>query len=245
MIDVHTHILPNLDDGSRSIDETFSMIREAYNAGFSDIITTSHYIENEYDIDKDDRQMIINAIQRKLEEENLNIKLHNGAEIYVTPEILDFIQKSKVPTLANSRYVLFELPMHSKILYLDKVLKDLIDANYVPVIAHPERYDIVQQDVNVALDWYKKGAILQCNYASIIERYGHKAQQTLLKLLDKDAVTFLGTDTHRSSTNYIKMNEILEQFEKRIGADRLEELVTYNPKKILENKLVYNKIDIK
>ena len=84
MIDVHAHILPNIDDGSGSIDETFKMIGEACDAGFSDIITTSHYIEETYNVNRLQRKQLISAINAKLKEKNVNINIHNGAEIYAS-----------------------------------------------------------------------------------------------------------------------------------------------------------------
>ena len=86
MIDMHTHLLPEIDDGSQNIKETFDMIEEAYKAGFTQIITTSHYMEKEYEINRVQRQMLIDAIQAKIDEKDMSIQLHNGAEIYIMPD---------------------------------------------------------------------------------------------------------------------------------------------------------------
>ena len=104
MIDLHTHILPAIDDGSRNMNNTMDMITEAKEAGFTEIITTSHYIENEYNVTKQNRQEIIEAIQSIIDKEQLNIKLYNGAEIYITNNLIDLVENETVPTLADSRY---------------------------------------------------------------------------------------------------------------------------------------------
>ena len=224
MIDVHTHILPSIDDGPKEITDTLLMIKEAKQAGFTDIITTSHYIENDYDIDKKSRQRIINAIKSLLKEEKIDIKLYNGAEAYITNNLLDFIKDNYVPTLAKSRYVLFELPLSGpKVLYVNSVIEDLITAKYVPIIAHPERYDIVKENPNIALEWVNKGALLQSNYGSIIEKYGKGAKQTLIKLLEANAIHFLGTDAHRPESIYTQMDELLSEFEEIISKEKLED----------------------
>lgn len=168
MIDMHTHVLPKIDDGAKDTKETFEMLKEAYKAGFTDIFATSHYIEGEYEFNKIDRKYIIDAIMKKLQEENINIRLHIGAEAYISTEMPNLVQKRIVPTLANSRYLLFELPMNSKIMYTESVINNLKEIGIVPIIAHPERYDIVKKDINVALEWVKTGALMQCNYGSII-----------------------------------------------------------------------------
>ncbi len=240
MIDMHTHILPEIDDGARSMEQTILMLKEAKKAGFSQIITTSHYIENEYDVPKNDRDIIIDAIQESIDNEKINIKLYNGAEAYISDVLVDLVNENIVPTLADSRYVLFELSLSgSKVLYLNQVIEDLITNRYTPIIAHPERYEMVQNNPNIAVEWVKKGVLLQSNYASIIERYGRKCKQTLLKLLEANAIHFLGTDCHRPDTIYTQMEEIISEFEKEIGKEKLEELSTVNPKKVLSNEKIY------
>lgn len=235
MIDVHAHILPNIDDGSGSIDETFKMIGEACDAGFSDIITTSHYIEETYNVNRLQRKQLISAINAKLKEKNVNINIHNGAEIYASQNMADEIYDGTIPTLANSRYVLFEIPMNSKILYLDRIIENLIGRLYVPIIAHPERYAIVQDNPNIVLNWINKGVLLQCNYGSLVGGYGNRAKKTIIKLLNANAVHFLGTDCHNQNSIYTAMDEIKEAYYKIIGKEEFEKLSTKNPACILNN----------
>lgn len=235
MIDVHSHILPSVDDGARDIEETFKILNEACDAGFSDIFATSHYIEGEYEFNKTDREFIIEAITNKINEEGLDIKLHIGAEGYISSDFPKLIQAGCVPTLGNSRYVLFELPLRAKVMYTEEVINKLLQIKLIPVIAHPERYELVQDDPNIAIDWVEAGALLQCNYASIIGRYGNTAKETLYKLLDADAVHFLGTDNHRASSIYTRMEDIKKEFRKKIGRDKFYELSELNPRCILNN----------
>ncbi len=235
MIDVHSHILPCVDDGAKDIEETFKILNEACDAGFSDIFATSHYIEGEYEFNKTDREFIIEALTNKINEEGLDIKLHIGAEGYISNDFPKLIQAGCVPTLGNSRYVLFELPLRAKVMYTEEVINKLLQLKLIPVIAHPERYELVQDDPNIAIDWVESGALLQCNYASIIGRYGTNAKETLLKLLDADAVHFLGTDNHRAGSIYTRMEDIKKEFRKKIGKDRFYELSELNPRCILNN----------
>ena len=235
MIDVHTHILPCIDDGSKSVEETLKMINEAYVAGFTDIITTSHYIDGHFDVNKDDRQLLIDNIEGLI---SADIKLHNGAESYITPNLVELYNEGLIPTLANSRYALFELPMNSEILYVDNIINDLINNNYIPVIAHPERYQFVQKNIKKAYDFIERGALLQCNYGSFIGLYGSEAQKTVVKLLKNDKITFLGTDTHRCDSIYTKIEGIVQKLEKTVGIDKVEELTVENPKRILNNEYI-------
>ena len=238
MIDVHSHILPNVDDGAKDITETFKMIYEACRAGFSDIFATSHYIEGEFEFNKTDREFIIEALMQKIAEEGLDIKIHVGAEGYISNDFPKLIQAGVVPTLGNSRYVLFELPLRAKVMYTAEVINKLLNMKLIPIIAHPERYEVVQDDPNIAIEWVEEGALLQCNYASIIGRYGSLSKETLFKLLDANAVHFLGSDTHRSGSIYTRMSDIKREFRKRIGKDKFYELSELNPRCILNNETI-------
>lgn len=161
MIDIHTHILNEVDDGARSINETYIMIEKAKGAGFTDIICTPHYIEDYYNLDK-------LAIKKRLDEIQTNIVLHQGNEIYISEFMTDFLEQNKASSLAGSDYVLFELPMDKNVIYMEDVIYSLFENNYIPIIAHPERYRFVQNNPNFVYDLVEKGVLFQSNYGSII-----------------------------------------------------------------------------
>ena len=151
-------------------------------------------------------------------------------------ELPNLIKEGIVPTLGDSRYVLFELPLRAKVMYTNEVINKLLSMKLIPIIAHPERYELIQDETNIAIDWVEQGALLQANYASIVGRYGMKAKETLLKLLDANAIHFLGTDNHRSGSVYTRMDEIKKEFRRKIGRDKLYELSEINPRSILNNE---------
>ena len=236
MIDFHTHILPNIDHGSRSIDETFHLIREAKEAGFDGIISTSHYMEEYYETNAKEREVWINAIGENVEAKKIGIDLFLGSEIYISNDMIELLENQKASTINNTSYVLFELPMNSEPLNLNDVLYSLLEYKLVPVIAHPERYELIQDEPNIAIDWIEQGALLQCNYASVIGRYGMKAKETLYKLLDANAVHFLGTDNHRAGSIYTRMDDILSEYKRKIGKEKLYELSEINPRSIINDE---------
>lgn len=234
MIDIHSHIIPKIDDGSNSFEESYKMFESAIKAGFTDIIATSHYIEDYYEVDVIKRHAVIGAMNKVISEKGLNIKIHPGSEIYVTQNIVELIKEKKASTIANSRYVLFELPMNGKIKYLDDVIFKLKANGLIPIIAHPERYSYVQKDPNFVGELIKEGVLIQSNFASISGYYGKKAKKTLEKLLKADMVHFLASDSHNSE-KYDKIQENLKELKKIITQDKIEELTLINQKHILEN----------
>lgn len=233
MIDIHCHILPNIDDGSRSIEESMQMIREAYEAGFTDIISTSHYIEESYNAPKSERQELIEMLNAKIEQEGMNIKIYNGAEAYIAPNLVELIEKEKLPTMNGTKYLLMELPMHNQILHLENIVSKVINQGITLIIAHPERYDIVQKNYKVLNELAEMGVLFQANYGSCIGQYGKEAEKTLKKLLKANRISFFGSDCHRAGSVYYQMPEILKKLEKMIGKEKLEELTTRNQQKLL------------
>lgn len=233
MIDVHCHILPGIDDGSRSVEESMEMIKEAYEAGFTNIISTSHYIEESYHTPKAKRQELIDMLNAKTEEEGMDIRIYNGAEAYITPNLAHLIEVEELPTMNGTKYLLMELPMHNQILYLDRILKEVISKGITLIIAHPERYSYVQKNYKVLNELVDMGVLFQSNYGSCIGQYGKEAEKTLKKLLKANMISFFGTDCHRSNSVYCQMPEILRKLEKMVGREKLEELTTINPQKML------------
>lgn len=236
MIDVHSHIIPKIDDGATSFEESYTMFNEAVKTGFTDIIATSHYIEDYYETDCVERQAWIEAMNKALKENNINLNIHSGNEIYITQNLVKLIKEKKASTLAGSKYVLFELPMNNNIVYLNETIFEIKSSGFVPIIAHPERYAFVQRNPNMLIDLIKQGVLFQGNYASIIGRYGNHAKNTIKKLLKANMIHFLGTDCHRKNDIYIQMNDIIQELEKLLGVEMLEKLTTINPSHIIKNE---------
>lgn len=240
MIDMHTHILPNIDDGAKSIEETFNLIKEAKEAGFEAIVSTSHYIEDYYETNVAERKVWLSAITEKLKEANNNTSLYIGNEIYIYDNIIGLLEEGKAATINDTSYVLFEMPLNAKPLNLYDVVYEMLQYKLVPILAHPERYSFIQDDPEIVYDLIEKGVLMQANYASIVGTYGQKAQILVKKFLESDMIHFFGSDVHRQNTIYPKIPNILVELENIIGKEKLYELTTLNPSLVLQNK----KIDI-
>lgn len=236
MIDFHTHILPNIDDGSSSVEETFNMLKEAREAGFETIISTSHYMEDYYEVNVAEREVWINAILENLNKENINLKLYLGNEIYITENIIKLLETKKATTINNTRYLLFELPFNTKPLNMYDFIYDVLEFKLIPVLAHPERYSFIQKEPGIICDLIKQGVLMQSNYGSIIGQYGEGAKVIIKKLLKNDMVHFLGSDAHRQNSIYPKIPKILNELNDLIGAEKVEKITTVNPRLVLENK---------
>lgn len=238
MIDLHSHIIPNVDDGSKSIEETFQMIEEASKVGFSAIISTSHYIENSYESDAMERLAWVNALQEGLAKKNIDIKLFLGNEIYFTENMVKLLENGQAASINNSRYVLFEFPLNTKPMNIYDVIYDVMQNNYIPILAHPERYSFVQKEPELIYDLIESGVLMQANYASIYGYYGEKAKIIVQKFLENDYIHFLGSDVHKPNTIYPKIPIILEEIKEIVGEVKFEEITSYNQTLVLQNKKI-------
>ena len=145
MIDFHTHIIPNIDDGSKSVEETFNLIKEAKEVGFEGVVLTSHYMENYYETDMPEREVWVKAIKENLKAKNIDIDLYLGNEIYLSENIMHLLEEGKASTINNSCYVLFEMPLNNEPMNLYDVIYSLQENKLIPVLAHPERYSFIQK----------------------------------------------------------------------------------------------------
>lgn len=238
MIDFHSHILPNIDDGSRSIEETFNLIKEAKNVGFDAIVSTSHYMENYYETNVPEREVWINAIYENLQVKNMDIRLYLGNEIYLSENIIKLLEEGKASTINDTSYVLFEMPLNAEPLNLYDIVYEMMQYKLVPILAHPERYSFVQKDPELIYDLIQKGVLMQANYGSIIGQYGEKAKIIVKKFFKNNMIHFLGTDVHRQNTIYPRIPEALAQINELIGEEKLKELSTTNPSLALKNKRI-------
>lgn len=236
MIDIHSHIIPNVDDGARSVEETFNILKEAQEAGFTDVILTSHFLLNYYETNAQELIFWKEKLQEVLKKQGTKINLHSGMEIYITNQMEELLENKKILTLANSGYMLIELPLATNVKYFDYVVYYLEAKGIKPIIAHPERYKCVQKDPDIVEEYIEKGCLIQCNYGSIVNLYGREAEKTIKTLLKKNQVHFLGSDVHRKNGTYLIILDAIKKIRKIIGENKINELTTINPKKILQNE---------
>ena len=220
------------------MEESINLIKEAEQAGFTGIISTSHYLQNYYECDEKERRRILAELANQVKVADAEAempKLYLGSEIYISTDIVELLKEGKASTINETNYVLFELPMNSKPLFAKEVVYKLIENGYNPIIAHPERYSYVKEDIEFVRELKNMGALFQSNYGSVIGLYGSSAKKTLKKLLKEDLITFLGSDVHAVGQIYPKIPKILRKLEKWISPKKLQELTTLNAEKVLES----------
>ena len=236
MIDFHCHIIPGVDDGSKSVEETYNMVLEAKEAGFTDIIMTSHFTSHYYEPKISELVFWKEKLQELLKIKEIDINLHSGMEVYVSNSLDELIRSNKIQTIGNSKYILMELPINASINYLDNILYILKTYGLKLILAHPERYIYVQDNPSLIDEYIEKGILIQCNFGSVIGQYGKKVEHTIKRLFKNGQVHFLGSDCHRENSVYKEIPDAVQKIKSLIGEDEFNKITVLNPKKVLNNE---------
>jgi protein-tyrosine phosphatase len=225
MIDIHCHILPELDDGASSLEESIKMAMKAEEQGITDIIATPHVILDTKD--KPTPEAIVEKVQLvngELECRNILVKVHPGAEIFIDPAIPSLIDTNRVFTLVNAgKYVIIELPLGGMPSHVRSTIFELTTRGITPIIAHPERNRKVADDPNELLDLIHMGCLSQANAGSFLGIFGSSSKRAAEILLDHNMVHFIGSDAHNSTSRRIDLSMVKVP----------SYLLTTNPKKVL------------
>lgn len=231
IFDIHTHIMNNVDDGAKNLEQSIRILKEAKKVGVKDIILTPHHYKTAFENSKAILLEKYKELLNIIEKENLNINLYYGNEVYVFPEMDK--ELDKYFTLANSKYILVETSFEVHQLYLEREIQKLIQLGYQPIIAHVKRYKFVQNNLEIVDKFIEMGAEIQSNYASIIGYYGKGTQKTVKKLLKKEKIDYLASDVHKAQTIYEYMPDILKKLQKVATTEYLENIMYLNAKKIV------------
>lgn len=236
MIDIHSHILPAVDDGSKDMFESIEMARLYLDNGINKVIATPHYIEGFTNANRDKNLETLENLRNTLEENNLDLEVYLGNEVYITLKIFNYIEKKVVSTLNDSRYILIEFPMFDIPLDSENIIYELLLKGYIPVIAHPERNAKIIEDPNILYNFLMKGALAQLNLPSLEGRYGDKIKTVGELLLRHNMIHFVGTDAHSKNRRSPKVGKGLEILKSIVDEDKYNEITFNNGLKVLNNE---------
>lgn len=235
MIDIHSHILPGLDDGSKNIEETLGMVRQLHEAGFKTLIATPHVLEGRDFLSPTEILATTEQVRKRVAEAGIPVEILPGAENYIFPDLAKWVRAGKLLTIGNiGKYILVELPMLEIPHYTDQVFFELQVLGITPVLAHPERNKALSAEPERILAWAKKGILFQLNLRSLSGHYGPQARQLAELMLNSDLIHVIGSDAHRVSGSELTYSEGLQSIKKIVGETRYQELTRHNPQTILE-----------
>jgi protein-tyrosine phosphatase len=236
MIDIHTHILPGVDDGAENFDEAFDMAVMAARCGVQALVATPH---SNHDVgfvnyESDSLAARFARLRSMLQEENVPIQIYRGMEILASTDVVEKIARGKLLTLNRTRYTLVEFAFDEEPWWIEAILKEMLDAGCLPIIAHPERYFCVQEEPNYLYDWRKMGAFAQMNKESILGRLGRHAANTAKVLLKYNLINCLASDAHHAYARTTDMTALMRYMDEHFPMGYRNLLMRDNPRAILE-----------
>lgn len=234
MRDLHSHFLYGVDDGSRNLDETLAMLKNASLNGVTDIVFTPHFIEeSKYQSLLRDNKIILEKIKEEFDEE---INLYLGNEVYINKNIIKYYKEKKLTTINNSRYMLIEIPMHSKINEVKSIFFELLNSGITPILAHPERYEPYYKDYEFFYSLRKMGVLMQINFASLNGVYGRHAKYMAKNLLKLNLISFVGSDIHHDDKRFDGLKKATNTIYRLCGEIKAKEILEDNFTKVIKNE---------
>jgi len=199
MIDFHNHILPDVDDGPKLLEESVDMLRYASKQGITDVVNTVHFQHPKMDNKNVDYQYLKNKVQllqKKINDEKIDIKIHLSAEVFYLPNLLDV---SKNPlTIIGNKYMLIEFKSNIYPTGYEDEFYNLQLSGITPIVAHPERYRFIQKDINIIEDWLSRGYVVQIDAGSIIGQFGDLIKNVSFRMINNGYIHLIGSDSHNS-----------------------------------------------
>jgi len=232
MIDLHTHILPGIDDGAKDMADAVAMARQALERKVAVIAATPHYLNREWTVIKQRHA----DLEHQLSEQGIDLKVIVGAELFIDPELME-MPREKIPTYNDAgKYCLIEFPMQELPAYTDEVLFALQVKGIIPIIAHPERYRYVAEDPNLVFKWITNGCLIQVNAGSLLGLFGEQAKQTGIILLQHSLVHLLASDAHSTGRRSFCLDKCLAIAQQYVTSEVVDLLVNANPGLVVEGK---------
>ena len=235
MIDLHTHILPGIDDGAKTLSDSLQMARIAVDDGIHTMACTPHIYPGMYMNSGPDIALRRDALQAEFDQAGIPLKLVVGADVHLVPGLLDGLRTGRVPTLHGSRYLLLEPSHTTPPPRFEDAVFDLIASGYTPIITHPERLTWVENSYPVFLRLLQQGAWMQVTAGALTGAFGPRAKYWGERFLGEGHTHILASDAHSVGRRKPCISEALAIAERLLGAEEARRLVLDRPQAVLDN----------
>ncbi len=195
-IDVHSHVLPGIDDGAQTIEDSIDIIKGLSELGYKKIITTPHIMADYYPNTPKIIHEQLKIVRDQIAQNNINMELEAAAEYYLDEFFFQLIENKEELLLFGDNYLLFETGFMNKPYLLEEAIFMLKSLGINPILAHPERYTYIQSDPSLIQKLHALGVLFQVNMLSIAGYYSKAALKIVTKLQEEDKIHFIGSDCH-------------------------------------------------
>lgn len=236
MIDMHSHILFGVDDGAKTISDSLKLIKEEVSIGVSHIILTPHYNKGCADSNTERISDNFKLLKGLVKEENLNVNLYLGNEVYLDSNYYEIIWKDSFYTLADSDYILIEFSLADIPKNIPEICYEARLKGYIPVLAHVERYESLYGNKQLIMDILNEGAHLQVNASAVAGKESKESGKFVNYLLKNKLVSFVASDVHNLGSRSLYLYEAYKTVRKLCGESYADKIFRLNQRNIIMNK---------
>ncbi|MTD38453.1 tyrosine protein phosphatase [Erwinia sp. CPCC 100877] len=223
MIDLHCHILPGLDDGAQTIEDSLAMAKMAVSQGITHILCTPHHNNGQFNNPAGKVISCVTALQNELDRQRIPLVLLEGQEVRISGELLEQIEKNELLFAdLNNQYLLIEFPTHEIPAYTMQLFDYLLDKGHIPVIVHPERNSKFIEDPNRLLPFVEMGVLTQLTAPSYVGIFGSQIEKTAKKMVAHNLVYMMASDAHNTKKRGFFMKKAYDAIAKDMGQKHVE-----------------------
>ena len=233
MIDLHSHFLFGIDDGSKDLATSMEMLRQAKELGITHLLATPHVDEQTSDETIGTIKKNFSEISDRIKKEKISLNIRLGAELAYDAGLLNLSEQTWIYIDSDHKYLLLEMPLFNLPLNVADLLFQLRLKNIIPIIAHPERNVNIQKNISILQDWIRQDCIIQLNAGSIVGKFGKICQSVAEELLVEKIVHFVGSDAHDPRhRNYFVLKDAYQRISEKYGDEFASILFNQNPERI-------------
>lgn len=238
-VDLHTHILPGVDDGAENLAEALEMLNIAVSNGTTHLVLTPHYLTRDmrsYGLKKEELFSRFETFREAAAVKYPKLNLYLGAEMFGVSNIEDVIEDGSMIPINGTKYVLTEFGFNDYLLRTLEVTEALTASGYIPIIAHPERYSFIQSNPRDIIKFFEKGAIIQINATSLTNHRGSLMQDVALSFLENDLAAIISSDCHSTFQRIPDLSEAYAFVSSNFSSAYAEDLFYNNPLAVINGK---------
>lgn len=237
-IDMHSHILPGVDDGARDIEETCKMLRIAYDEGIRVIVATPHHHKRRGMATLEQLKAQLALVRKEAKKIGDDFRVYLGAEVFFGHDVAGELKRGEIATFNDSDYIMLEFSPGDEFGYIQNAIQQVQMTGYQVIVAHAERYQCLLKDLERMEHLTNMGAYIQVNAGSIVGNSGWGVKRTVARMLKYELVHFVGTDTHDAVQRPPEIAKAAALLKKKYGEAYADRILGKNALKVLKNEVV-------
>ena len=241
MIDLHSHILPGIDDGAASLDDALKMARIAVADGTRILACTPHLAPPKYEVTGPEVLSHVQSLQAHLNDHQIELRLVPGGDIHIASDLSEKLRSGYAGTLAGSRYFLFEPPHDVMPPGIVRCVEDVMASGYIPIVTHPERLRWIESHYSVIVELARNGALVQLTAASITGLFGDRIKRWSVRMLEEGIVDLIASDAHDPKYRKPGLSQARDDVARMLGNEAAKDMVLNIPIKILRNEPIVSR----